>query len=111
MKYFSHADYDRLVEETFDKIRELGVKKGGEYAGDEDRLANFRRNGLRLGLPMEVVWAVYVNKHYDAVMQFIHDLTTGKERDRMEPLEGRVDDIIVYMLLFKAMLKESSGEA
>jgi hypothetical protein len=107
MTVFSHEHYDELVQETFKKIVDLGVRKGGEYAGDNDRLANFRRNGERLGLPMEVVWAVYVNKHYDAVMQYIHDLTTGKTRDRMESIDGRVDDIIVYMLLFKAMLVEN----
>jgi phenylacetate-coenzyme A ligase PaaK-like adenylate-forming protein len=39
-------------------------------------------------------------------MQYIHDLVSGKERERMEPIEGRVDDIIVYMLLFKAILLE-----
>jgi hypothetical protein len=101
-----HRVYDELVKDTFDKIVELGVKKGGEYAGDDDRLANFRRNGEKLGLPMEVIWAVYCNKHIDAVMQYIHDLVSGKERERMEPIEGRVDDIIVYMLLFKAILLE-----
>lgn len=103
---YSHKRYAVLVRDTVNKVVELSDLKGGEYAGDDDRLANFRRNGERLGLPMEVVWAVYVNKHIDAVIQFIHDLSTGKERKRMEPLEGRVDDIIVYMLLFKAMLQE-----
>lgn len=105
---FSHSEWDQLVEETVDKINELAKKKGGEYAGDIDRLANFRRNGERLGLPMEVIWAVYCNKHIDAVNQYIADLNSGKERDRLEPIEGRVDDILVYLILFKAMLRERS---
>jgi hypothetical protein len=98
--------YDELVKETLKKILELGVKKGGEYAGDEDRLANFRRNAERWGMTMEQCWGVYVSKHYDAVQQYVQDLARGKTRERMEPLSGRVDDIIVYMLLFKAMLDE-----
>ena len=105
-KKFSHSEYQGLVEQTIANINTLSKLKGGEYAGDTDRLANFRRNGDNLGLPMEVIWAVYAAKHWDAVLQYINDLTTGKKRDRLEPLSGRLDDIIVYCILFKAMLQE-----
>src|SRR6478735_6526685 len=103
---FPHREYNRIVEETFGKLRELGIKKGGEYAGDEDRLANFRRNGENLGLPMATVWGVYAAKHWDAISQWIKDDRDGKERERMEPIEGRVDDLLVYLLLLKAILAE-----
>lgn len=98
--------YDKLVAETWETITELGKKKGGEYSGDHDRLANFKRNGERLNLPMEVIWAVYFMKHIDAIMQYVQDLHTSKHRERTEPISGRVDDAIVYLLLFKAMLIE-----
>jgi hypothetical protein len=55
---------------------------------------------------METVWAVYAGKHWDAIQQFIKDQRNGKERERLEPIEGRVDDLLVYLLLFKAMLQE-----
>ena len=103
---FSHDKYQEIVESTIENINRLGKLKGGEYAGDTDRLANFRRNGDNLGLPMEVIWAVYAAKHWDAVLQYINDLRTGKERERLEPLSGRLDDIIVYCILFKCMLAE-----
>ena len=45
---FPHAEYDRIIETTIDEIRKLGTLKGGEYAGDVDRLANFRRNAQAL---------------------------------------------------------------
>lgn len=105
MKY-SHSRYNKLLNNTMKNIIELSTHKGGEYAGDDDRLENFRRNAKTLGLQPEQVWAVYCAKHWDAIMQFVKDLNTGKERRRLEPLDGRVDDIIVYMLLFKAMLDE-----
>jgi hypothetical protein len=108
-RHFSHAKFDALVEETVAKIKSLGQFKGGEYAGDDDRLANFRRNGLALGLPMEAIWAVYYNKHHDAVMQFIKDNNNGKTRKRLEPIDGRVDDMILYLILFKAMLHETNN--
>ena len=101
-----HSTYDKLLAETWETINELGKKKGGEYAGDNDRLENFRRGGERLKLPMEIVWAVYAGKHWDAIMQYCADLHTGTSRPRMESLAGRCDDLIVYLILFKAMLLE-----
>lgn len=98
--------YNKLLAETIETITELGAKKGGEYAGDKDRLANFRRNGERLNLPMETVWAVYAAKHWDAIMQYVADLNADRMRPRMESLESRCDDLIVYLILFKAMLLE-----
>ena len=103
---YSHERYTELVEETVANIKKLSALKGGEYAGDDDRLANFRRNAEALGLSMESVWAVYAAKHWDAVMQYVKDLNSGRDRVRLEPLSGRLDDIIVYCILFKAMLDE-----
>lgn len=105
-KIFKHEDFNEIVDSTIVEMRKLAEHKGAEYAGDTDRLANFRRNGERLDLPMETIWAVYAAKHWDAVMQYVQDIKNGKTRTRLEGIEGRVDDIIVYMLLFKAMVKE-----
>ena len=107
---YSHERFDQLIAETVQEIQKLSSLKGGEYAGDDDRLANFRRNAFALGLPMESIWAVYCAKHWDAVMQYIQDQNTGKTRTRLESIEGRVDDIIVYMILFKAMLDETNHD-
>jgi hypothetical protein len=111
MPTFPHSDYNKLVEKTFAAMRELAKKKGGEYSGDDDRLANFRRNAETLGVPMETIWAVYAAKHWDALMQYIKDERVGKQRDRMEPISGRVDDLLVYLMLFKAMLQERELDA
>jgi hypothetical protein len=106
MTQYPISRYELLLKSTFLEIENLGTNKGGEYAGDGDRLANFRRNGENLGLPMETVWAVYAGKHWDAIQQYIKDQRNGKERLRLEPIEGRVDDLITYLILFKAMLDE-----
>jgi hypothetical protein len=103
---FSHSAYSALLQQTIGQIQSLSTLKGGEYAGDSDRLANFRRNAAALGLSMEQVWAVYSAKHWDALMQYIKDLGEGKTRERLEGLAGRADDLIVYLILFKAMLQE-----
>lgn len=107
---FSHEAFDRIIAQTIEQIRNLSALKGGEYAGDEDRLANFRRNAASLGLDYRQIWAVYSAKHWDALVQYIKDVGAGTERRRLESLEGRCDDLIVYLLLFKAMLKESTAD-
>lgn len=103
---YSHEKYDELVKETSVTIKQLSSLKGGEYAGDVDRLANFRRNAANLGLQMEDVWAVYAGKHWDAINQYIKDLRTGKQRERLESIIGRADDLIVYLILFKAIYED-----
>src|ERR1700677_3903425 len=103
---YSHERYGALLQSTITKIIELSKLKGGEYAGDDDQLANFRRGGERIKIPMEVTWWVYANKHWDAITQFVQDVQTGKKRDRLQSLHGRADDLIVYLLLFKAMIDE-----
>lgn len=106
---YSHERWSAMIEEKFDAIRNLAALKGGEYSGDEDRLDNFRRNGVDLGLPMETIWRVYAAKHWDAIGQYVKDLHSNKERSRLEPIAGRVDDLLVYLLLFAAMIEEREG--
>lgn len=98
--------FSQLVEQTVKNVQELATLKGGEYAGDGDRLANFRRNANNLDLTMEQVWAVYASKHWDAINQYVKDMAKGVARQRLESISGRADDLIVYLILFKAMVEE-----
>jgi hypothetical protein len=107
-KLYPHDRYSAILQYATLEIGKLAQLKGGEYAGDFDRLANFRRNGERLGVSMETVWAVYCNKHMDAILQFIQDRNNGVTRTRLEGLDGRAMDVMVYMTLFLAMLDEAS---
>lgn len=103
---YSHDRYRALEEATFQEIRKLAELKGGEYSGDMDRLANFRRNALDAGLLPEQIWRVYTAKHWDAIGQYVRDLSNGTSRKRLESITGRCDDLIVYLILFKAMIEE-----
>lgn len=107
---FGWSPYSRnrmvlLLDETLRAVRDLNHQKGGEYAGDDDALANFRRNAQALGLSPEAIWGVYAAKHWDSIMQYIKDLASGRTRPRMESLAGRADDLITYLILFKALLQ------
>jgi hypothetical protein len=103
---FSQLKWKDLLDSTVANINELSRLKGGEYAGDDDRLANFRRNGLSADVPMELIWRVYASKHWDAIMQYEFDIRHGIYRERAETILGRADDLIVYLILFKAIYLE-----
>jgi hypothetical protein len=103
---YTMEQWDCLLTNSIAKIKELSKLKGGEYAGDHDRLANFRKASTNLDLPMETIWLIYAGKHWDAVTQYVKDLQHCTTRPRMESISGRLDDIIVYSLLFKAMIEE-----
>lgn len=105
-KRFPPEQWEELLDQSIKSIRQLATFKGGEYAGDDDRLANFRRNAESQGISMELVWSIYAGKHWDALQQYIRDIQSGRERQRAEPIEGRVDDLSVYLLLLKAMIVE-----
>jgi hypothetical protein len=100
--------FDGLVKRVFMTVESTLAVKGGEYAGDNDRLANFRRNALALGIPAETVWAVYAGKHWDSLMQYINDISTKTNRHRAEPMTGRIVDLIAYLMLFYAMEEEKA---
>ena len=108
---YPHSRWNDLLTETFEEIRFLAKAKGGEYSGDTDRLKNFRRNAEALGLNKETIWAVYAAKHWDAIMQYIKDLESDTKRERIEPIGGRIHDLIVYLLLLKAMIDEGQDTA
>lgn len=107
---FSHERYNQILSETIKEIQKLGALKGGEYAGDNDRLANFRRIGLDQELPMATIWRVYAGKHWDAVSQYIKDERQGKSRKRLEGIQGRIDDLLVYLILLKCIVEEGELE-
>lgn len=99
-------EFNVVVEETIQAIRKLLIVKGGEYAGSEDRLANFKRGAQLTGIEPMTVALIYLSKHYDGVCTYIRDLQTGQDRPRSESIEGRLDDMINYCILIKAIIKE-----
>lgn len=100
--------FTKLFDDTVSRCRELLVVKGGEYAGSEDRLANFKRGAALTGCsPLQCLF-IYMSKHYDALATYVRDEATGEARVRSEPISGRVDDLINYGFLLQALLAEAN---
>ena len=105
----NQAEFDKVVASTVESINKLLAVKGGEYAGSEDRLANFKRGATLTGVtPLQCLF-IYLSKHYDSVSTYIRDQATGTNRVRSEPITGRLDDIINYCILAKALVQETES--
>lgn len=93
-------DIDAFLEECFQTM----ASKGHDYreGHDEDALRNFREDGKSLDVPMWKVWGIFAGKHWKAITTFIKE---GGQHES-EPIEGRIKDMIVYLLLFYKMVGE-----
>lgn len=99
--------FQHLLEEQFIRISKLTGTKGEEYSRSDDQLANFKRQAADLGLDQRQIWAVYFNKHIDSIKSYLKTLDDSK---LSEPIEGRIDDAILYLILLRAMIVERYEE-
>ncbi len=95
-------EYEQFREIFLHQTLQLSDEKRIEYTeGNQNSnvLWNFESIGKKLGLkPMQVL-SVYLNKHLSSLQSYFKD---GQEHSS-ESIEGRVSDIINYLLLFLAM--------
>lgn len=96
------SDFQRILHETSETLQTLTDSKGREYANSCDQLANFKRLSAQLGLSKEQVVMVYLSKHLDS----IHSYVRNPDQDLSEPIQGRIHDAILYLILLKACIDE-----
>ena len=99
-------EFDALLASTFNELSTLTKSKGQEYANSSDQLANFYRLALMLGLAPSVILLVYLQKHLDSIFQYVRSISSGAIPIESEPIQGRIDDAILYLILLKALLSE-----
>lgn len=76
----NNKDFVFLVAEAVDRTASILQAKGNEYASDEDRLANFKRNADKIGQTTLECWQVYWGKHVDAINSYmarVHERAIG----------------------------------
>lgn len=106
----NQADFQEIVNDTIKSTAALLVAKGEEYAGTSDRLANFKRGALLTGTtPLQVAF-IYASKHYDSLSTYVRKDSACFKQFLSEPIEGRLDDLINYCILMKAIIKENSPD-
>ena len=95
-------EFDEIMAETFIKIKGLSQTKGKEYTQGGDRLKNFVETGEDLDIhPMKTCF-IFMKKHWDSLRSF---MKYGKTHST-ESIESRIHDLILYLILLKAILKE-----
>lgn len=99
-------EFDRIVQETVRDTAQLLITKGAEYADGIDRLANFKRGSQLTGTTSFQVALIYMSKHYDSICTFIRKDAENKTQVLSEPIDGRLDDLINYCILLKALIRE-----
>lgn len=109
-RHMGNKEFLNMVRETFESITKLTATKGQEYAGDgsvnTNQHANFDRWSAELDMTPEKALKVLLNKHLDSINTWVKRL----EREPVsvmpapsEPMEGRFDDAILFLLLMKGM--------
>ena len=98
--------FAKFQRKLFDETADLCSRKGADYSGAEDALANFKRNGCKLGVDPLIVLSVYMNKHLDAIETYIRGKVAGKVPQSSEPIRERVKDAINYLTFFLALESE-----
>lgn len=94
-------ELDAFTIEFMEKQKALLLSKGNDYAGNNDRLSNFKRVGANIGQDALVAWAVYFLKHVDSILTFVRERKLASE-----PIEGRLLDAGNYCVLGAALVKE-----
>lgn len=107
----NQQDFEVLCKEIQRDTVDILVLKGREYAGSEDRLANFRRNAALTGVEPLTILHVYMAKHWDSFSTFVRDNQKGEAGELSEPIRGRLYDLINYAVLAIALIEDEPKES
>lgn len=80
------GDFEKnILSSMYDELIQLARTKGVEYAGKEDKLANFKLTAKEAGLdPLQVCY-IFMNKHYNAIQSYVRERKVFSE-----PIKGRI---------------------
>lgn len=103
--------FRETIDELYKRLVSLTETKGEEYKRrDDNQFANFERGAQALGLTREQVLMVYLSKHLDSIVTYVKDRAAGQEKVYAEPISGRIDDAILYLLILRGMTVENDEE-
>lgn len=95
--------FRRIFDGEIMALRDAGQK---EYAHDNSSpFANFERAAADLGVDRKQVLWIFAMKHKDGIAGFLRGHTSQREDVR-----GRINDLIVYLLLLRGMINEETGQ-
>jgi hypothetical protein len=102
-------EFDAIINEELDAIKELLTVKGKEYRRNNDVLHNFNQGSLETGQTRERVLDGFMLKHRISYRDILNDLDKGIIPD-IKLVNEKIRDILVYFLLQKASLTQTIKE-
>ena len=99
------TDFDKVVENRLEACKALLIPKGEEYSRNGDRLWNFKKAALVLGVSPEQALLGMDVKHRVSVMDMVEDVAEGK-LPLEKVLTEKINDSINYLLLLEALIRE-----
>jgi len=101
----SHKDFNRIVEQRIDKIRDVLSNKAKEYSSDDDRFHNFKRAGEMLRIEPEQALIGMFAKHMVSIMDMVRDIARG-EKQPIFMWDEKIGDAINYLILLEGLVTE-----
>ena len=96
-------DFDEMVVERCNKIKNTLTSKAAEYAFNNDRLHNFKVAGqLADTSPEQALWGMAM-KHLVSVT----DLINGNLENSRKIVDEKLGDMINYLILLEAVLEDT----
>jgi len=104
----NNVEFNAVVANRCAEINYILGRKAEEYARG-DRLSNFKKAAKLVNCTPERALFGFVAKHIIALMDFVEDIDEGlvQPQDRWDE---KIGDIINYMILLEALVKERMGE-
>lgn len=101
-------EFAAYLETRFEAIRQLRAAGQREYSHNNSAFDNFERLARECqfeGVEREQILWVYLKKHLDGILSHLRG-----NRSQREPVQGRIQDAIVYLFLLMGMEDENSGQ-
>lgn len=101
-----HERKNEVFKELFDSCLNLQYGKAKDYATDSDALSNFKsQDAEALGLTPFQKWGVYFGKQAMSILGAIGK-SPNAPSTTSEPIEERIQDAIIYLVLLKCLLED-----
>jgi hypothetical protein len=91
----------QFMEKTLRNVIALRRTKAVDYSDPHDAFSGLRRVAQEMELTEAKTLLVFMAKHWDTIRWYV---IRGDGR-HSEEIDGRIDDMIVYLILLKAVLK------
>jgi hypothetical protein len=98
-------DFEKVVEETLQQIREVLIIKSREYSRNGDKMHNFNVGAMMTGEIREKVLAGFALKHHISIMDIRNDIAKGI-LPSIETVNEKYGDAINYLILEKASITD-----